>query len=73
MASQKEVIKLTGKIVKVLPSAQFEVVLENGHTIIAHVSGRMRKNFIRLVAGDTVEVELTPYDLDKGRISYRHN
>ena len=73
MASQKEVIKLTGKINKVLPSAQFEVVLENGHTIIAHVSGRMRKNFIRLVAGDTVEVELTPYDLDKGRISYRHN
>jgi len=73
MANQKEVIKLTGKIVKVLPSAQFEVVLENGHTIIAHVSGRMRKNFIRLVAGDSVEVELTPYDLDKGRISYRHN
>ncbi|MCL2002107.1 translation initiation factor IF-1 [Candidatus Saccharibacteria bacterium] len=73
MASQKEVIKLTGKIVKVLPSAQFEVVLENGHTIIAHVSGRMRKNFIRLVAGDAVEVELTPYDLDKGRISYRYN
>lgn len=73
MASQKEVIKLTGKINKVLPSAQFEVVLENGHTIIAHVSGRMRKNFIRLVAGDAVEVELTPYDLDKGRISYRYN
>jgi translation initiation factor IF-1 len=73
MASQKEVIKLTGKIIKVLPSAQFEVVLENGHTIIAHVSGRMRKNFIRLVAGDAVEVELTPYDLDKGRISYRYN
>ena len=68
--SQKEVIKLTGKIVESLPNTQFRVELENGHNIIAHMSGRMRKNFIRLV-GDRVEVELTPYDLSKGRISFR--
>lgn len=71
MASQKEVIKLTGKVVEALPNAQFRVELENGHTIIAHMSGKMRKNFIRLVPGDTVDVELTPYDLTKGRISFR--
>ena len=70
-ASQKEVIKLTGKIVESLPNTQFRVELENGHQIIAHMSGRMRKNFIRLVPGDRVEVELTPYDLSKGRISFR--
>ena len=71
MASQKEVIKLTGKVVEALPNAQFRVELENGHIIIAHMSGKMRKNFIRLVPGDKVEVELTPYDLTKGRISFR--
>ncbi len=71
MASQKEVINLTGKVVEALPNAQFRVELENGHIIIAHMSGKMRKNFIRLVPGDTVDVELTPYDLTKGRISFR--
>ena len=71
MASQKEVIKLTGKVVEALLNAQFRVELENGHIIIAHMSGKMRKNFIRLVPGDKVEVELTPYDLTKGRISFR--
>ncbi|MBQ8997004.1 translation initiation factor IF-1 [Candidatus Saccharibacteria bacterium] len=71
MASQKEVIKLTGKVVEALPHTQFRVELENGHIIIAHMSGKMRKNFIRLVPGDTVDVELTPYDLTKGRISFR--
>ena len=69
--SRKEVIKLTGKVVESLPNTQFRVELENGHTIIAHMSGRMRQNFIRLVPGDRVEVELTPYDLSKGRISFR--
>ena len=69
--SQKEVIKLTGKVVESLPNTQFRVELENGHNIIAHMSGRMRKNYIRLVPGDRVEVELTPYDLTKGRISFR--
>ena len=71
MASQKEVIKLAGKVVESLPNTQFRVELENGHIIIAHMSGKMRKNFIRLVPGDKVEVELTPYDLTKGRISFR--
>ncbi|MDO5451922.1 MAG: translation initiation factor IF-1, partial [Candidatus Saccharibacteria bacterium] len=69
MASQKEVIKLTGSVVEALPNTQFRVELENGHIIVAHMSGRMRKNYIRLVPGDRVEVELTPYDLTKGRIS----
>ncbi|MBR2837100.1 translation initiation factor IF-1 [Candidatus Saccharibacteria bacterium] len=71
MASQKEVIKLTGTVVEALPNTQFRVQLENGHVIVAHMSGRMRKNYIRLVPGDKVEVELTPYDLTKGRISFR--
>jgi len=72
MASNKEVIELTGKIIETLPSAQFRVELENGHEIIAHVAGRMRKHYIRIVPGDTVTVELTPYDLTKGRITYRN-
>ncbi len=71
MAKDKEVIKLVGTVVENLPNAQFKVELENGHVIIAHVSGKMRKHYIRLVPGDRVEVELTPYDLTKGRISYR--
>ncbi len=71
MVAQKEVIKLTGKVLEALPNAQFRVELENGHTIIAHVSGKMRKYYIRLIPGDKVEVELTPYDLTKGRISFR--
>ena len=71
MASQKEVIKLTGSVVEALPNTQFRVELENGHVIVAHMSGKMRKNYIRLVPGDRVEVELTPYDLTKGRISFR--
>jgi translation initiation factor IF-1 len=71
MVSQKEVIKLQGKVVEALPNTQFRVELENGHSIIAHISGKMRKHYIRLVPGDKVEVELTPYDLTKGRISFR--
>ena len=71
MASTKEVIKMTGKVVETLPSAQFRVELENGHIIIAHVSGKMRKHYIKLVPGDTVEIEMTPYDLTKGRITFR--
>lgn len=71
MASQKEVIKLTGEVIEALPDTHFRVKLENGHNIIAHISGKMRKNYIRLVPGDRVEVELTPYDLTKGRISFR--
>jgi translation initiation factor IF-1 len=69
--NKKEVIKLTGKVVEALPGTKFHVELENGHIIVAHMSGKMRKNYIRLVPGDKVDVELTPYDLTKGRISYR--
>jgi translation initiation factor IF-1 len=71
MASTKEVIELTGKIIEALPGTQFKVELENGHQIIANLAGKMRKNYIRLVPGDSVKVELTPYDLTKGRITYR--
>ena len=71
MTKQKDVIKLQGKVVEALPNAQFKVELENGHIILAHISGKMRKHYIRLVPGDRVEVELSPYDLEKGRISFR--
>ena len=71
MSNTKAVIKLQGVVVEALPNAQFKVELENGHSIIAHVSGKMRKHYIRLVPGDKVEVELTPYDLTKGRTSLR--
>jgi translation initiation factor IF-1 len=71
MAQNKEVIELEGKVIEALPGTQFRVELQNGHQIIAHVAGKMRKNYIRLVPGDSVTVELTPYDLTKGRITYR--
>ncbi|MDR1300375.1 MAG: translation initiation factor IF-1 [Candidatus Nomurabacteria bacterium] len=67
----KEVIKMIGIVREALPNTQFRVELENGHIIIAHVSGKMRKHYIRLVNGDRVEIEMTPYDLTKGRISFR--
>ena len=63
---------MRGKVVEALPNTQFKVELENGLSIIAHISGKMRKNYIRLVPGDKVDVEMTPYDLTKGRITYRH-
>ena len=62
---------MIGKVVEALPGTKFKVELENGHSIIAHISGKMRKHYIRLVPGDKVEVEMTPYDLTQGRISYR--
>lgn len=63
---------MRGKVVEALPNTQFKIELENGLSIIAHISGKMRKNYIRLVNGDMVDVEMTPYDLTKGRITYRH-
>jgi len=63
---------MRGKVVEALPNTQFKVELENGLSIIAHISGKMRKNYIRLVPGDMVDVEMTPYDLTRGRITYRH-
>ena len=72
MAKEKEeAIQVGGKVLKALANTQFHVELENGHRVIAHVSGRMRKHFIRIIPGDKVTVEISPYDLSKGRIVYR--
>ena len=73
MAGTKEVIQLKGTIKETLPGGQFRVELENEHVILAHVAGKMRRYYIKLVPGDEVTVELTPYDLTKGRITYRNN
>ena len=64
-------IEMEGTVVDTLPSTQFRVELENGHVVTAHISGKMRKNYIRILTGDKVTVEMTPYDLTKGRIVYR--
>ena len=69
--SKKDVIEMEGVISECLPNANFKVKLENGIEILAHVSGKIRKNFIRILPGDKVRVELTPYDLTKGRITFR--
>ncbi len=65
-------IEVTGTVVKVLPATMYRVKLENGHELLAHVSGRMRKHFIKITTGDKVTLEISPYDLTKGRITYRH-
>jgi translation initiation factor IF-1 len=70
--SKQGAIKVDGVIEEALPNATFRVKLENGHEIIAHVSGKMRMNYIRILHGDRVTVELSPYDLTKGRITYRY-
>ena len=67
----KDVIELEGTIIESMPNAMFKVKLENEHEILAHISGKIRKNFIRILPGDRVEVEMTPYDLSKGRITFR--
>lgn len=69
--AKTDVIEMTGTILDTLPNTMFRVELENGHVITAHISGRIRKNYIRILTGDKVRVELTPYDLSKGRITYR--
>ena len=69
--AKEEHIEMQGKIVETLPNTMFRVELENGHIVTAHISGKMRKNYIRILTGDEVTVELTPYDLSKGRITYR--
>lgn len=69
--AKEESIRVEATVREALPNARFRVVLENGHEILAHVSGRMRMHFIRILPGDTVTVEMSPYDLDKGRIVYR--
>lgn len=69
--AKEEIIEMTGTVMELLPNATFRVQLENEHEIIAHTAGKMRKNRIRVLAGDKVSVEMTPYDLTKGRITYR--
>ena len=69
--SKDDSIEFEGTVSETLPNTTFRVRLENGHEIIAHISGRMRKNYIRILTGDRVKVEMTPYDLTKGRITYR--
>ena len=69
--SKEDVIEVSGKIIEALPNATFQVELENGHKLLAHVSGKLRMNFIRIFPGDKVTVEMSPYDLTKGRITWR--
>lgn len=72
MTKRDDVIEVKGRVTEALPNAQFKVELDNGHRILAHVSGKIRINFIRILPGDSVTVELSPYDLTRGRIIYRH-
>lgn len=72
MSDTKEVIEVEGTVLETLPNAMFRVELENGHVILAHISGKMRMHYIRILPGDKVTIEMTPYDLTKGRITYRH-
>jgi len=72
MAKQEEKLELEGTVVEALPNTQFIVELDNGHRILAYLSGKMRKFYIRILLGDRVKVEVTPYDMNKGRITYRH-
>ncbi|QEK11191.1 translation initiation factor IF-1 [Crassaminicella thermophila] len=69
--AKKDVIEVQGTVVEALPNAMFKVKLENGHELLAHISGKLRMNFIRILPGDTVTVELSPYDLTRGRITWR--
>ena len=69
--AKEEGIEMQGKVIETLPNTTFRVELENGHIVTAHISGKMRKHYIRILTGDEVTVQLTPYDLSKGRITYR--
>lgn len=70
--TKEELIEVEGTVKEALPNAMFKVELENGHIVLAHISGKIRKHFIRILPGDTVKVELSPYDLLRGRITYRN-
>ncbi|HWR82390.1 MAG TPA: translation initiation factor IF-1 [Candidatus Deferrimicrobium sp.] len=70
--AKEETIQVEGKVVEPLPNAMFKVELDNGHIVLAHISGKMRMNFIRILPGDRVTLELSPYDLNRGRITYRY-
>ena len=69
--SKSDVIEITGKVLEKLPNAMFQVELENGHQVLAHISGKLRMSYIRILPGDKVTIELSPYDLSKGRIIWR--
>lgn len=70
--AKEDHIEMEGTVIETLPNTQFRVELENGHVVIAHISGKMRKHYIRILRGDKVTLQLTPYDLSKGRIIYRN-
>jgi len=70
--TDKQVIEVQGKVIEVLPNARFKVEIEGGHIILCHISGKMRMHYIRILSGDAVTVEMSPYDIEKGRIVYRH-
>ena len=70
--AREDLIEVEGVVEEALPNAMFRVILDNGHKVLAHVSGKMRMHFIRILPGDKVKVELTPYDLSRGRITYRN-
>jgi translation initiation factor IF-1 len=70
--AKEDVIEVEGKVIEPLPNAMFRVELDNGHQVLAHISGKMRMHFIRILPGDKVTLELSPYDLNRGRIIYRH-
>ena len=72
MASKDDKIEVEGKVIELLPNTQFKVELDNGHQVLAYLSGRMRKYYIRILLGDRVRVEMSPYDLERGRITYRY-
>lgn len=72
MSDTKEVIELEGTVLETLPNAMFRVELENGHVVLGHISGKMRMHYIKILPGDKVTLEMTPYDLTKARITYRH-
>lgn len=70
--AKEELIEMRGKVEEVLPDSRYRVVLDNGHTIVAYTAGKMKKHRIRILAGDNVSLEMSPYDLSKGRINFRH-
>ena len=70
--AKQDVIELEGTVLEALPNAMFKVELENGHQVLAHISGKMRMHYIKILPGDKVTIELSPYDLDRGRITYRY-
>jgi len=70
--AKEDVIEVEGKVIEPLPNAMFRVELDNGHKVLAHISGKMRMHFIKILPGDKVTLELSPYDLNRGRITYRH-